>query len=88
MQELYPLEAPGSTKGLPFRTSTATVDDFVYAREIPTRKPVSAFIGEVKRSQAMYDDLAARGGNPIMWKTGHSPIEAKMHEMRAGIAEK
>ncbi len=52
----------------------------VYAREILARKPGATFIGEVKCSQAMYDDLAARGGNPIMWKTGHSLIKAKMQE--------
>jgi phosphomannomutase/phosphoglucomutase len=34
----------------------------------------------------MYDDLAARGGNPIMWKTGHSLIKAKMKELRAPLA--
>jgi phosphomannomutase / phosphoglucomutase len=34
----------------------------------------------------MYDDLAARGGNPIMWKTGHSLIKAKMQETGAELA--
>ena len=34
----------------------------------------------------MYDDIAARGGNPIMWKTGHSLIKAKMQETRAELA--
>ncbi len=58
----------------------------VYAREILTRKPGATFIGEVKCSQAMYDDIRARGGNPIMWKTGHSLIKAKMRETRAELA--
>ena len=58
----------------------------IYGREILTRKPGSTFIGEVKCSQLMYDDLAARGGNPIMWKTGHSLIKAKMQETRAELA--
>jgi len=58
----------------------------VYAREILTRKPGATFIGEVKCSQSMYDDLAARGGNPIMWKTGHSLIKAKMQETGAALA--
>jgi phosphomannomutase/phosphoglucomutase len=34
----------------------------------------------------MYDDLKARGGNPIMWKTGHSLIKAKMMETHAELA--
>ena len=58
----------------------------IYGREILTRKPGATFIGEVKCSQLMYDDLKARGGNPIMWKTGHSLIKAKMKETRAELA--
>ena len=58
----------------------------VYGREILTRKPGATFIGEVKCSQLMYDDLKKRGGNPIMWKTGHSLIKAKMKETQAELA--
>ncbi len=58
----------------------------VYAREILTRKPGATFIGEVKCSQLMYDDIRAHGGNPIMWKTGHSLIKAKMKETGAALA--
>ena len=58
----------------------------LYAREILSRKPGATFIGEVKCSQLMYDDIAARGGHPIMWKTGHSLIKAKMKETRAALA--
>jgi len=58
----------------------------LYAREILARKPGATFIGEVKCSQLMYDDIAARGGHPIMWKTGHSLIKAKMKETHADLA--
>jgi phosphomannomutase/phosphoglucomutase len=58
----------------------------LYAREILTRKPGATFIGEVKCSQLLYDDIAAHGGNPIMWKTGHSLIKAKMKESHAELA--
>ena len=58
----------------------------IYGQEILTRKPGATFIGEVKCSQLMYDDLKARGGNPIMWKTGHSLIKAKMKETHAELA--
>jgi len=58
----------------------------LYAREILVRKPGATFIGEVKCSQLMYDDIAARGGHPIMWKTGHSLIKAKMKETHADLA--
>jgi phosphomannomutase / phosphoglucomutase len=58
----------------------------LYGREILARKPGAVFIGEVKCSQLMYDELAARGGHPIMWKTGHSLIKAKMKEAHAELA--
>ena len=58
----------------------------IYGREILTRKPGATFIGEVKCSQLMYDDLKTRGGNPIMWKTGHSLIKAKMKDTHAELA--
>ncbi len=58
----------------------------VYAREILTRKPGATFIGEVKCSQVMYDELRRLGGNPIMYRTGHSLIKAKMKEVHAELA--
>ena len=58
----------------------------IFGREILTRKPGSTFIGEVKCSQVMYDKLAELGGKPIMYKTGHSLIKAKMKQERAELA--
>jgi phosphomannomutase/phosphoglucomutase len=58
----------------------------IYAREILTRKPGATFIGEVKCSQVLYDGIRKLGGNPIMWKTGHSLIKAKMKETKAELA--
>ena len=58
----------------------------IYAREILKRKPGATFIGEVKCSQALYDDIRKRGGNAIMWRTGHSLIKAKMKETHAELA--
>jgi phosphomannomutase/phosphoglucomutase len=58
----------------------------IYAREILERKPGATFIGEVKCSQLMYDELGKLGGNAIMYKTGHSLIKAKMKEEHAELA--
>jgi len=58
----------------------------IYAREILTRKPGSIFIGEVKCSQVLYDELRRLGGNPIMYRTGHSLIKAEMKETQAEMA--
>jgi phosphomannomutase/phosphoglucomutase len=58
----------------------------IYAREILQRNPGATFIGEVKCSQLMYDEIGKLGGNGIMYKTGHSLIKAKMKEERAALA--
>ncbi len=58
----------------------------LYAREILTRKPGAIIIGDVKSSKQIYDDIAKRGGKPLMWKTGHSLIKAKMKETGAEMA--
>jgi phosphomannomutase / phosphoglucomutase len=58
----------------------------IYGREILSRKPGATFIGEVKCSQTMYDELARLGGHPIMYKTGHSLIKAKMKQEHAELA--
>ena len=58
----------------------------VYARDILAAKPGSTIISEVKSSQSLYDDIAKHGGRPIMWKTGHSLIKAKMKTEQAVLA--
>jgi phosphomannomutase / phosphoglucomutase len=58
----------------------------IFSREILSRKPGAVFISEVKCSQTMYDDIKKHGGNPIMWKTGHSLIKEKMKIEKAELA--
>lgn len=58
----------------------------IYAREVLSRKPGATFIGEVKCSQLMYDEISKMGGNAIMYKTGHSLIKAKMKQEHAELA--
>jgi phosphomannomutase/phosphoglucomutase len=57
-----------------------------FARDILKNNPGANFIGEVKCSQIMYDDIRARGGIPIMWKTGPSLIKQKLKEELALLA--
>ena len=58
----------------------------IYAREILKELPGATIISEVKASQSLYNDITARGGRGIMWKTGHSLIKAKMKEENAVLA--
>lgn len=58
----------------------------LYARQVLEACPGAAIIGDVKCSQVMFDEIARLGGRPVMWKTGHSPIKAKMAETGAKLA--
>jgi phosphomannomutase len=53
------------------------------SREILKKHPGSTIICEVKCSQLLIDDILKHGGNPIVYKTGHSLIKAKMKETNA-----
>jgi phosphomannomutase/phosphoglucomutase len=59
----------------------------LYARDVLARtgrgQPI---IFDVKCSQALPDAIRAAGGEPIMWKTGHSLIKDRMKETHAPIA--
>ena len=58
----------------------------LFSRDILKTTPGATIISEVKASQILYDDIAKHGGRPIMWKTGHSLIKAKMKEEKAALA--
>lgn len=58
----------------------------MYARDILKDLPGATIIAEVKSSNRLFDDIAARGGKPLMWKTGHSLIKSKMKETKAALA--
>jgi phosphomannomutase len=48
--------------------------------------PGATIIADVKASQALFDRIAELGGTPMMWKTGHSLIKARMKETGAPLA--
>jgi phosphomannomutase len=56
------------------------------AREIIAAKPGAVIIADVKASQGLFDEVARLGGTPLMWKTGHSLIKAKMKETGSPLA--
>lgn len=58
----------------------------LFGKAILKETPGAKFIGEVKCSQSMYDELEKAGGTPIMWKVGHSLIKSKLKEEKAALA--
>ena len=58
----------------------------LFARDVLTTNPGATIIADVKASGALFDDIAKNGGVPLMWKTGHSLVKAKMKETKALLA--
>ncbi len=58
----------------------------VYAKEVLASHPGSIIIADVKASQVLFDEIARLGGQPLMFKTGHSLIKAKMAETNSPLA--
>jgi phosphomannomutase len=58
----------------------------VLARDVLKAKPGGTIIADVKASQVLFDEVAKAGGTPLMWKTGHSLIKAKMAETGSPLA--
>jgi phosphomannomutase len=58
----------------------------ILAEDVLADQPGATIIADVKASQALFDRIAALGGRPMMWKTGHSLIKAKMKETGAPLA--
>ena len=55
----------------------------LFARDILASHPGAVIVSEVKCSQALFDEVAARGGRPVMWKAGHALLKAKMRQTGA-----
>lgn len=56
------------------------------AKNLLKRKQGATIVYDVKCSQALTQVIESNGGNPVMWKTGHSYIKSKMHELKADLA--
>ncbi|MCD4829958.1 MAG: phosphomannomutase/phosphoglucomutase [Candidatus Cloacimonetes bacterium] len=52
----------------------------VFARDFLAANPGEMVVGDVKCSKIFYDDIRKHGGQPVMYKTGHSMIKQKMKE--------
>lgn len=55
------------------------------AKDIVSRNPGSDVVFDVKSSRELNTVITTYGGRPIMWKSGHSPMKAKMIETQAMV---
>ena len=58
----------------------------ILARDVLRGHPGGTIIADVKASQVLFDEVAKAGGTPLMWRTGHSLIKAKMAEIGSPLA--
>ncbi|MCW9013425.1 MAG: phosphomannomutase/phosphoglucomutase [Gammaproteobacteria bacterium] len=58
----------------------------LYAEDVLSRQPGAQIIYDIKSSYHLDNAIKEMGGEPLMWKTGHSLIKAKMKETGAALA--
>ena len=58
----------------------------ILASEVLAEQPGAVIIADVKASQTLFDAITRLGGRPLMWKTGHSLIKAKMAEVGSPLS--
>lgn len=56
------------------------------ARDVLKKHPGATIIADVKASQVLFDEVSKAGGEPLMWRTGHSLIKSKMAETSSPLA--
>ena len=57
----------------------------LFARDVLSRVPGGTIVFDVKCSQRLAPEIEAAGGVPLMYKTGHSLIKAKMKEINSPL---
>ena len=57
----------------------------LFARDVLSRVPGGTIVFDVKCSQRLAPEIEAAGGVPLMYKTGHSLIKAKMKEVNSPL---
>ncbi len=58
----------------------------LFAADVLARNPGALVIYDVKSTRNLHPWIAAHGGRPLIWKTGHSLMKAKMRETGALLA--
>ena len=57
----------------------------ILAEPVLRTHPGAPIVADVKASDTLFARIAALGGTPVMWKSGHSLMKAKMHETGAPL---
>jgi phosphomannomutase / phosphoglucomutase len=82
-------DGDGDRLGLVTRSGEVIYPDrllMLFAQDVLSRNPGATVIYDVKCTGHLASQILRHGGSPIMWKTGHSLIKAKMKETEAELA--
>jgi phosphomannomutase len=83
------LDGDGDRLGVVTKDGTIVYPDrqlMLFARDVLARHRGAPILFDVKCSQRLAPLILAAGGKPVMWKTGHSLVKAKMKELAAPLA--
>jgi phosphomannomutase/phosphoglucomutase len=58
----------------------------LFAADVLSREPGATIIYDVKSTRNLQPWITGHGGKPLLWKTGHSLVKAKMKETGAALA--
>jgi len=82
-------DGDGDRLGVVTKTGEVIFPDrllMLFAKDVLVRNPGATIIYDVKCTGKLQPEILKHGGSPIMWKTGHSLIKAKMRETDAELA--
>ena len=82
-------DGDGDRLGVVTKTGEVIFPDrllMLFAEDVLTRNPGAAIIYDVKCTGQLSEHILRNGGSPVMWKTGHSLIKAKMREEDSALA--
>ena len=83
------LDGDGDRLGVVTKTGEIIYPDrllMLFAADVLERNPGACVIYDVKCTGHLATHILRNGGSPLMWKTGHSLIKAKMKETEAELA--
>ena len=84
----FAFDGDGDRLGVVTRDGATIYTDrqvMLLARDVLSRVPGGTVVFDVKCSQQLAPVITAAGGVPLMWKTGHSLMKAKMREVDAPL---
>ena len=82
-------DGDGDRVGVVTNTGSIVYPDrllMLFAQDVLSRNPGAEIIFDVKSTRNLFGWIRERGGRPLLWKTGHSFIKAKMKETGALLA--